>query len=96
MSRMSPQPRCRPAASRTPRAGRRSIAIETSGLRRRLAELAEQSGGDIDSARREFADTFRIPSGRPGTAAEVAELVAFLASNRARYITGTVQVIDGG
>jgi NAD(P)-dependent dehydrogenase (short-subunit alcohol dehydrogenase family) len=70
--------------------------IETSGLSRRLAEIAHENGGNIDAARVAFADTFRIPTGRPGTAAEVAELVAFLASDRARYITGTVQVIDGG
>ncbi|WP_429423173.1 SDR family oxidoreductase [Nocardia sp. GAS34] len=50
----------------------------------------------LATARREFAETFRIPAGRPGAAEDVAELVVFLASDRARYITGTVQVIDGG
>ncbi|MBB3932462.1 NAD(P)-dependent dehydrogenase (short-subunit alcohol dehydrogenase family) [Kaistia hirudinis] len=33
---------------------------------------------------------------RPGTSAEVAELVLFLASDRARHITGTPVWIDGG
>ena len=38
----------------------------------------------------------RIPLGRFGTADEVAEAAIFLASQRARYITGTVLAVDGG
>ncbi|NCN27503.1 SDR family oxidoreductase [bacterium] len=38
----------------------------------------------------------RIPAGRAGSAEEVGALIAFLASQEAAYITGTVQVIDGG
>ena len=37
-----------------------------------------------------------IPLGRLGQAAEVAELVAFLASDRAAYITGQTIRVDGG
>ncbi len=37
-----------------------------------------------------------IPVGRAGRASEVAELAVFLASERARYITGARVAIDGG
>jgi NAD(P)-dependent dehydrogenase (short-subunit alcohol dehydrogenase family) len=38
----------------------------------------------------------RIPLGRPGLPADVAEPTLFLASDAARYITGTSLVVDGG
>jgi NAD(P)-dependent dehydrogenase (short-subunit alcohol dehydrogenase family) len=37
-----------------------------------------------------------IPIGHPGKPEDVAELVAFLASDRAAYIHGTDYIIDGG
>ena len=40
--------------------------------------------------------TSQIPLGRVGAPSDVAAVVGFLASNAARYITGTVIPVDGG
>jgi NAD(P)-dependent dehydrogenase (short-subunit alcohol dehydrogenase family) len=49
-----------------------------------------------DPAAARAAIEARIPLGRQGTATEVAEVILFLASPAARYISGTDIVVDGG
>ena len=44
----------------------------------------------------EAAAGLHTPIGRSGTPEEVAEVIAFLASDRASYVTGTTIVVDGG
>jgi NAD(P)-dependent dehydrogenase (short-subunit alcohol dehydrogenase family) len=52
--------------------------------------------GFIDSLPEKDDRRERIPMGRYGTADEVAELIAFLASDKSSYITGQNIRIDGG
>jgi NAD(P)-dependent dehydrogenase (short-subunit alcohol dehydrogenase family) len=52
--------------------------------------------GFIDSLPEKAERRARIPMGRYGSADEVAELIAFLASPRSAYITGQNIRIDGG
>ncbi len=52
--------------------------------------------GFIDSLPEKEDRRVRIPMGRYGTAEEVADLIAFLASDASSYITGQNIRIDGG
>ena len=52
--------------------------------------------GFIDSLPAKVDQRGRIPLGRYGKMAEVAELIAFLASDKSSYITGQNIRIDGG
>ena len=58
------------------------------------AQHERRATGDLDAHYRELAK--RVPIGRVGEAEEFADLVAFLVSERAGYITGTAINFDGG
>jgi 3-oxoacyl-[acyl-carrier protein] reductase len=59
-----------------------------------VAEKADRERRDADEIWDEITE--RIPMGRLGSTDEVADVVAFLASERAAYVTGTTIPVDGG
>ncbi len=68
--------------------------IESPSLEERIATASKETGKSTDAVRQDFIG--RQPMGRLGTAAEVAALALFLASDEASYITGQAHLVDGG
>src|SRR5258705_169524 len=70
---------------------------ETEAAKALLERLAAQAGTETAAPRQGLMNSLGgIPLGRPNRPEEVAELIAFLASERASSITGSEYVIDGG
>lgn len=72
--------------------------LEATGLRTLAYEeaLAYTRGVTVEKIREGYVSTKTTPLGRDGKLSEVADLVAFLASDRASYIHGTTITIGGG
>jgi len=80
----------------------KSLALELAERNVRVNAVAPGPiATDMTAATRADPDRYEalraaIPMGRFGTAEEIADLVVFLLSDRASFITGEVVVADGG
>ena len=72
--------------------------IPTEGVRKAFTPPSAGGVPDVFAVERALEDYARksIPLGRWGTPADIAGMVAFLASPAADWVTGSIFVIDGG
>ncbi|MFC6997960.1 SDR family oxidoreductase [Rufibacter roseus] len=71
--------------------------IMTTAAAKMMERIAQSSNSTVEEATEKVLQSLGgIPIGRPAKPEEVAELVGFLVSPRASYLTGTEYVIDGG
>jgi len=70
------------------------ITVNTVATGRFATDRMAELGGSMENV--EAAARSEVPAGRLGTVEEYGDLVAFLCSQRAAYITGAVIPIDGG
>ncbi|HMF71417.1 MAG TPA: SDR family oxidoreductase, partial [Flavitalea sp.] len=71
--------------------------IMTTSSVRMMERIAKSSDTTVEQATQSVMDALGgIPLGKPAEPEDIAEFVGFLVSPRAKYLTGTEYIIDGG
>ena len=70
--------------------------VVTEGATAHLEHMADKQGVTTEEVTRQIVDHLKLPMGRPGDPEDVAEMIAFLASDRAKWLTGAQFRVDGG
>jgi NAD(P)-dependent dehydrogenase (short-subunit alcohol dehydrogenase family) len=70
--------------------------VATEGAIEHLQGMADRQGVGFDEVQQQIVKHLNVPMGRPGDPEDVAEMIAFLASGRAKWLTGAEFRVDGG
>ena len=70
--------------------------VATPGAVTYMQKMAEDEGISLEAAQRGLSERLNVSMSRPGEPDDVAEMIVFLASRRAKWLTGAQFRVDGG